>query len=90
MIETQLSAQGSFSTAIISMFISSTHLLFTAGEEALRADRMSAKVFAWRESTRKQIKKGNDIHWMVITYVYPIVSARAISLIPEFLKRAEG
>ena len=26
---------------------------------------------------------------MVITYVYPIVSARAISLIPEFLKNAE-
>ncbi len=25
---------------------------------------------------------------MVITYVYPIVSARAISLIPEFLKAA--
>jgi hypothetical protein len=26
---------------------------------------------------------------MVITYVYPIVSARAITLIPEFLKVAE-
>ena len=26
---------------------------------------------------------------MVITYVYPIVSARAITLIPEFLKAAE-
>lgn len=26
---------------------------------------------------------------MVITYVYPIVSARAISLIPEFLKAAD-
>ena len=26
---------------------------------------------------------------MVITYVYPIVSARAISIIPEFLKAAD-
>ncbi len=26
---------------------------------------------------------------MIITYVYPIVSARAISIIPEFLKSAD-
>lgn len=26
---------------------------------------------------------------MIITYVYPIVSARAISIIPEFLKNAD-
>ena len=26
---------------------------------------------------------------MIITYVYPIVSARAISIIPDFLKETE-
>ena len=26
---------------------------------------------------------------MIITYVYPIISARAISLVPEFLKNAD-
>ena len=33
--------------------------------------------------------KDNVKYWMVITYVYPIVSARAISIIPDFLKNPD-
>ena len=36
-----------------------------------------------------RINNEDKIYYMVITYVYPIVSARAISIIPEFLKTAE-
>ena len=33
-----------------------------------------------------RIDKDGEKYFMVITYVYPIVSARAISIIPDFLK----
>ena len=33
-----------------------------------------------------RINKDNTKYYMIITYVYPIVSARAISIIPDFLK----
>ena len=36
-----------------------------------------------------RINNKDVIYFMLITYVYPIVSARAISLIPEFLKSAD-
>lgn len=36
-----------------------------------------------------RVNRADTIYWMVITYVYPIVSARAISLIPEFLQEAD-
>ena len=36
-----------------------------------------------------RIAKGDAKYWLVITYVYPIVSARAISIIPDFLKAAD-
>ena len=36
-----------------------------------------------------RINKDNTKYWMVITYVYPIVSARAISIIPDFLKEVD-
>ena len=36
-----------------------------------------------------RIAKDNVKYWMVITYVYPIVSARAISIIPDFLKNTD-
>ena len=35
-----------------------------------------------------RINEDGTIYYMVITYVYPIVSARAISIIPDFLKAA--
>ena len=35
-----------------------------------------------------RLKKDKEIYFMVITYVLPIVSARAISIIPDFLKAA--
>lgn len=35
-----------------------------------------------------RLKKNNNVYYMVITYVLPIVSARAISIIPDFLKLA--
>ena len=36
-----------------------------------------------------RIVKDNVKYWLIITYVYPIVSARAISIIPDFLKAAD-
>lgn len=36
-----------------------------------------------------RLKQEGNTYYLVITYVYPIVSARAISIIPEFLKAAE-
>lgn len=36
-----------------------------------------------------RLKKGDSKYYMIITYVYPIVSARAISIIPDFLKAAD-
>lgn len=36
-----------------------------------------------------RVKKGDDTFYLLITYVYPIVSARAISIIPDFLKAAD-
>ena len=33
-----------------------------------------------------RLDKDGEKYFMVITYVYPIVSARAISIIPDFLK----
>lgn len=37
-----------------------------------------------------RIKKNNgDIYYMIITYVYPIISSRAISIIPEFLTASQ-
>ena len=33
-----------------------------------------------------RLDKDGEKYYMVITYVYPIVSARAISIIPDFLK----
>ena len=33
-----------------------------------------------------RINKDNVKYYLIITYVYPIVSARAISIIPDFLK----
>ncbi len=35
-----------------------------------------------------RLKKEGKIYYLVITYVFPIVSARAISIIPDFLKAA--
>ena len=36
-----------------------------------------------------RINKDNPKYYMIITYVYPIVSARAISIIPDFLKATD-
>ena len=36
-----------------------------------------------------RINVDGTIYYLAITYVYPIVSARAISIIPDFLKAAE-
>lgn len=36
-----------------------------------------------------RIKNSEKIYYLLITYVYPIVSARAVSLIPEFLVAAQ-
>ena len=36
-----------------------------------------------------RINNKDTKYYLVITYIYPIVSARAISIIPEFLKAAE-
>ena len=36
-----------------------------------------------------RIKNNEKIYYLIITYVLPIVSARAISIIPDFLKAAE-
>ena len=36
-----------------------------------------------------RINKDNTKYYMIITYVYPIVSARAISIIPDFLKATD-
>jgi hypothetical protein len=36
-----------------------------------------------------RINRDGTTYWMIITYVYPIVSARAISIIPDFLKSAD-
>ena len=36
-----------------------------------------------------RIDKDGTKYYLIITYVYPIVSARAISIIPDFLKEAD-
>jgi len=36
-----------------------------------------------------RLSHAGNTYYMVITYVYPIVSARAISIIPDFLKAAD-
>ena len=36
-----------------------------------------------------RIDKDGKKYWLIITYVYPIVSARAISIVPDFLKATE-
>ena len=52
------------------------------GEEVvLKEDLMMQKVFVFA-----RINKDNKKYYMIITYIYPIVSARAISIIPDFLQ----
>ena len=36
-----------------------------------------------------RINKDNTKFYMIITYVYPIVSARVISIIPDYLKATD-
>lgn len=36
-----------------------------------------------------RLKKNDTIYYLIITYVFPIVSARAISIIPEVLAAAD-
>ena len=36
-----------------------------------------------------KINKDGTKYYLIITYVYPIVSARAISIIPDFLKKTD-
>ena len=56
----------------------------TYGEEVvLKENLMIQKVCLAR------INKDNTKYYMIITYVYPIVSARAISIIPDFLKATD-
>ena len=70
--------------AITSTHIDSTLLLPTVDGEVLREEPEEAEGIC-----AARIAKGDAKYWLVITYVYPIVSARAISIIPDFLKAAD-
>jgi hypothetical protein len=74
------------------MCIDSTPRLSTEEEVAQKVDQMSVKEYVVQEYIIFLIVKisyKENTLWLIITYVYPIISPRAISFIPEFLKNNE-